>query len=319
MPSTYVGRLPQGVTKADLEDHFKTIGRVVDIRLMANFGFVEFETAEDVEAACRELDGKTLMGERLIVEPSKEVRKRDFYDGARPPPRGPPRGRGIRINVIGISNTTSWQDLKDFGRNGNESVTYADVDRFTGHGVIEYPTMVDAEDAIRRLEGVEIQGVPVKLEIVQDAGGGGRDSYDRPPPRDYGRDRGYGRERYDDRGPRFDDRPPRFDDRPPRFDDRPPRFDDRGGRFDRRGDDRRGDDRRDRYDERDRYEERRYREEPPRDSRDRYENRAPREDRPPRQDERVPHQDERAPHQEERVPRQEERSYSRERSPPRRD
>lgn len=27
--------------------------------------------------------------------------------------------------------------------------------------------MVDAEDAIRRLEGVEIQGVPVKLEIVQ--------------------------------------------------------------------------------------------------------------------------------------------------------
>lgn len=31
--------------------------------------------------------------------------------------------------------------------------------------VIEFPTMADAEDAIRRLQGAEIQGVPVKLEI----------------------------------------------------------------------------------------------------------------------------------------------------------
>lgn len=32
--------------------------------------------------------------------------------------------------------------------------------------VIEFPTMADAEDAIRRLDGSEIQGVPVKLEIA---------------------------------------------------------------------------------------------------------------------------------------------------------
>jgi hypothetical protein len=28
---------------------------------------------------------------------------------SRPPPRGPARPRGIRLSVIGISNTTSWQ------------------------------------------------------------------------------------------------------------------------------------------------------------------------------------------------------------------
>lgn len=31
--------------------------------------------------------------------------------------------------------------------------------------VMEYPTMADAEDAIRRLDGTEIHGVPVRVEV----------------------------------------------------------------------------------------------------------------------------------------------------------
>ncbi|KLT43516.1 hypothetical protein CC85DRAFT_48831 [Cutaneotrichosporon oleaginosum] len=165
--SAYVGRLPQGVSKQELEDHFKTFGRVVEVRLMSNFGFVEFETVDDVEAACRGLDGKDFMGERLIVERARDSsRRRDAYDPmGRPPPRGPPRGRGVRVSVVGINQSTSWQDLKDFGRQGCENVMYADIDHYTGNGVIEFPSMADAEDAIRRLSGSEIQGVPVKLEL----------------------------------------------------------------------------------------------------------------------------------------------------------
>jgi hypothetical protein len=102
MPSTYVGRLPQGelecacgcdsdaffytgVTKADLEDvgfrlpselihpqHFKTIGRVVDIRLMANFGFVEFETAE-VLTTC---PGQSADEDRMLRPPAASLMAR---------------------------------------------------------------------------------------------------------------------------------------------------------------------------------------------------------------------------------------------------
>lgn len=46
-------------------------------------------------------------------------------------------------------------------------MTRCDLKANSGSSVIEYPTAVDAEDAIRRLEGVEIQGVPVRLEIAQ--------------------------------------------------------------------------------------------------------------------------------------------------------
>ena len=33
--------------------------------------------------------------------------------------------------------------------------------------VIEYPTMAEAEEAMRRLAGVDINGQPVKLEFVR--------------------------------------------------------------------------------------------------------------------------------------------------------
>ncbi|RXK39189.1 hypothetical protein M231_03546 [Tremella mesenterica] len=73
-------------------------------------------------------------------------------------------------------------------------VTYADVDRYNpGVGVIEYPTMGEAEEAMSRLAGVDINGQPVRLELAP-AGAGG-DDRDRRPPRDYERPR------YDDRGP----------------------------------------------------------------------------------------------------------------------
>jgi arginine/serine-rich splicing factor 4/5/6 len=159
-------------------------------------------------------------------------------------------------------------------------VTFADIDRYNpGTGwvfaanaeipslivpsILEFSSMYEAEDAVRKLEGVDINGVQVKLEIVgvsvysaqndvpahdEQEGGGGRDSHDRrpPPPRDYG----YDRPRYEDRGGYGRDRSPprrdygRYDDR---RDDRrdygrerdrsPPRrsYDDRGDRGDRGG------------------------------------------------------------------------------------
>lgn len=75
-----------------------------------------------------------------------------------------------------------FQDLKDYGRLGGNTIIYADVDkRNPGHGwvisffytshadffsVIEYRNMEEAQEAIRRLAGVDINGAPVTIEIV---------------------------------------------------------------------------------------------------------------------------------------------------------
>jgi arginine/serine-rich splicing factor 4/5/6 len=246
--------LPPDVTKRDIDDHFTGCGPIVDCRIMGGFAFLEFGSSRDAEDVIRNYVGKPFKGVDIIVEPAKETgRRRDTYDAM--PPRSTPRGgRGIRVLVKGISADVSWQDLKDFGREGGP-VIFADVDRQNpGVGILEYPTMPDADAAVARLRELDIRGVRPDV-IIDDAPPPPpsrdyppRDDYRRgpPPPRDdyYRRDRS---------PPRRDRSPPRYDDRrgngyadrrdrsPPRRDRSPRRDDYRRDRSPRRDDYRRDD------------------------------------------------------------------------------
>merc|ERR1719450_1065831 len=88
-----------------------------------------------------------------------------------PPPRGggydrpPPSraGTGHRIQISGIKEGTSWQDLKDFARSAGH-VTFADIDkRDPTLGFIEYGSARDAEDAVRKLDGTDLMGAVVTV------------------------------------------------------------------------------------------------------------------------------------------------------------
>ncbi|KZS89989.1 RNA-binding domain-containing protein [Sistotremastrum niveocremeum HHB9708] len=243
----YLGRLPAEARQEDVEKLFDGYGRVVDCRVMAGkgFGFVEFEGTRDAEDAVAAFNGKPFMGTNIVVEFAKEARRRDNYDGDRghgPPPRTR-RPPGFRIIVSGVSRDTSWQDLKDFGREAG-SVSFADIDRdVAGQGILEYLSKDDADSAVKLLDGKELRGASVRVALAEERAGGYERRYERPY-----RDDRYRDDRYrDDRPPRRDrSRSPRrggdYDRRPrspPRkdYDDRP-RRDDRHD--DRRYDDRRG-------------------------------------------------------------------------------
>jgi len=130
------------------------------------FGFVEFESSRDAEDAVHQFNGKEFMGASLVVEFAKEARRREPRDDDRGPP--PPRTRrppGFRITVTGISRDTSWQDLKDFGREAG-SVSFADVDRdFPGEGVLEYLSREDADAAVKALDNKELRGNVVRVAL----------------------------------------------------------------------------------------------------------------------------------------------------------
>ncbi|KAG6833650.1 hypothetical protein H0H87_002846 [Tephrocybe sp. NHM501043] len=280
----YLGRLPTDARSEDVNKFFEGYGRIVDCRVMTGFGFVEFESSKDAEDAVQNLNGKSFMGATIVVEFAKESRPRREhpYDNERS--HGAPRSRrppGIRLLVSGVSRDTSWQDLKDFGRDAG-SVSFADIDRdVPGQGILEYLNRDDADRAVKELDNKELRGRPVRVTL--DESRAGPDNYRRDDRRDdrredrredrydrYRDDRSYRRDRsrsparrppadYDDRRPRSP--PPRreVDDR------RPAGYDDyrRGGYDDRRGpdyyDDRRRDDRRDdrrRDDKEDRFDDR---------------------------------------------------------------
>ncbi|KAJ7766786.1 hypothetical protein B0H16DRAFT_372977 [Mycena metata] len=235
----YLGRLSADARSEDVSKLFEGYGNIIDCRVMTGssnkhgppddtlnkpatgFGFVEFENAKDAEDAVTNFNGKSFMGQTIVVEFAKESRpRREPYDGERnfgaPRSRRPP---GIRLIVSGISRDTSWQDLKDFGREAG-SVSFADIDRdFRDQGVLEYLSREDADRAVKDLDGKDLRGRPVRVAL--DDSRAGPDNYHRSDRRDDrpSRDDRYERSSYrDDRGSSYrDDRRDR-DDRPYRRD-----------------------------------------------------------------------------------------------------
>ncbi|KAJ6502082.1 hypothetical protein C8R45DRAFT_1051240 [Mycena sanguinolenta] len=266
----YLGRLSADARSDDVSKLFEGYGNIIDCRVMTGFGFVEFENAKDAEDAMNQFNGKPFMGQNIVIEFAKESRpRREPYDGERS--FGAPRSRrppGIRLIVSGISRDTSWQDLKDFGREAG-SVSFADIDRdFRDQGVLEYLSREDADRAVKDLDGKDLRGRPVRVALddsrssYRDDRDRDRDRYrddrhrdDRPPRRDRSRSPPR-RSDYEERRPARSPPPRREDDRRPAgYDDsRRGEYDDRRGPdyYDRRRDreDKRRDDRDDRFEDR---------------------------------------------------------------------
>ncbi|XP_045503891.1 serine-arginine protein 55 isoform X2 [Colias croceus] len=174
----YVGGLPFGVRERDLEKFFKGFGRIRDILIKNGYGFVEFEDYRDADDAVYELNGKELLGERVVVEPARGIdrsadryRRDRHYERDRGRSRyddynyryGPPTRTEYRLIVENLSSRISWQDLKDYMRQAGE-VTYADAHKqHRNEGVVEFATHSDMRAAIEKLDGTELNGRRIRL------------------------------------------------------------------------------------------------------------------------------------------------------------
>ncbi|KAI8890814.1 hypothetical protein K501DRAFT_290284 [Backusella circina FSU 941] len=150
----YIGHLSRDAEKRDLEDLFKSYGRILDITVKNGFGFVEFDDKVDAEDAVHDFHGTKFMGQRLIVELAMSRRRE---------PRNE-QGDTNRIVVKNIPSKTTWQDLKDFMRKAGR-VTFADIlkDR-DGEGVVEFAKREDMKYALRNLDNEKLNGQRVTLD-----------------------------------------------------------------------------------------------------------------------------------------------------------
>jgi RNA recognition motif-containing protein len=92
----YIGNLPYQCTEDSLREWFSSAGfsageiTVVRDRMTGQsrgFGFVEFSSEDDAARAMQQLNGKDMMGRRLVINPANPPRQGD---------RGPRRDRGDR-------------------------------------------------------------------------------------------------------------------------------------------------------------------------------------------------------------------------------
>lgn len=80
----YVGGLPYSTTDQELQDLFAAHGTVASANVITDretgrskgFGFVEFESAEEAQAAIKALDGSDLGGRKIVVNEARPREER---------------------------------------------------------------------------------------------------------------------------------------------------------------------------------------------------------------------------------------------------
>jgi len=165
----YIGKLPKDCRESEIEKKFGTYGRIRDVLLKYGYGFIEYDDARDAEDAVYEMDGRSFLGERIIVELARGTRRERSADrrhGRRAPwldKYGAPERTKYRVTVENLSTRVSWQDLKDLMRRTAE-VCYADAHKEKRNvGIIEFGSRRDLEKALEKYDGYEMNGRKIKL------------------------------------------------------------------------------------------------------------------------------------------------------------
>lgn len=196
----YIGRLPYRCSERDIDRFFRGYGRIREIMLKNGYGFVEFDDHRDADDAVYELNGRDLLGERILLEHARGPARRrgDDYGrdrGYRDRPQwlekyGAPVRTSYRLIVENLSTRVSWQDLKDYMRQAGD-VTYADAHKTRrNEGVVEFASSSDLKRAVEKLDDTEINGRRIKLIVDRD-----KDSYSRSRSRSQSRSHGRSRSR----------------------------------------------------------------------------------------------------------------------------
>lgn len=76
----YVGRVPYEARESDVERFFKGFGHLEHVLMKRGFCYVEFKDARDASDAIAELNGKSMLGDKVIVE---QARSREDSRGGR--------------------------------------------------------------------------------------------------------------------------------------------------------------------------------------------------------------------------------------------
>uniref|UniRef100_F6Y7T8 RRM domain-containing protein n=1 Tax=Ciona intestinalis TaxID=7719 RepID=F6Y7T8_CIOIN len=179
----YIGRLSHRARENDVEHFFRGYGKINDLMLKNGFGFVIFDDERDADDAIHDLNGKSLCGERVMLEiakgtprgpgappdsrresSSRRSSSSSYYQQQQP--RSSTKGipnHGYRLIVENLSSRVTWQDLKDYMRQCGE-VVYADANRYRrNEGVVEFSSRKEMKYAIEKLNGTEINGRHIKL------------------------------------------------------------------------------------------------------------------------------------------------------------
>lgn len=194
--SVYVWNLAPETSWQDLKDHMRKAGNVDSATILTNTqgesvgcGVVVYQRPQEALRAIRELQNSELNGRPMFAREDREAGRggpgRGFAGGrgrgAAPGGRGRGRGGGGRggggrfgstsaegtnLYVGNLADETTWKELKDHFRQCGD-VRRAEVAQGKGFGTIQFFHKEDADAAISRLNGSELQGSTLEVRLDQ--------------------------------------------------------------------------------------------------------------------------------------------------------
>eukprot|EP00268_Persea_americana_P041337 TRINITY_DN4114_c0_g1_i1.p1 TRINITY_DN4114_c0_g1~~TRINITY_DN4114_c0_g1_i1.p1 ORF type:complete len:329 (+),score=78.34 TRINITY_DN4114_c0_g1_i1:238-1224(+) len=177
----YVGNLPYSMTQSQLTDVFQEAGRVDAVEVVYDrvtdrsrgFAFVTMGSAEEAKEAIRMLDGSQIGGrtakvnfpeiprggEREVMAPRIRRSFRGFIDSP----------YKVYVGNLGWSLTSealkeAFQDQP--GLLGAKVIYERDSGRSRGFGFVSFASAEDVESALNAMNGVEVQGRPLRLNLA---------------------------------------------------------------------------------------------------------------------------------------------------------
>lgn len=170
--SVYVGNLAFETSWQDLKDHMRGAGNVDQANVLTGddgrskgCGIVLFQRPQDAQRAIRELHNSQLHGRPILVREDRE--QGGSGGGGRRGGHG--SAAGTQLFVGNLSFDTTWRELKDHFRQCGD-VERAEVmegpdGRRKGFGTVKFYRQKDANNAIRRLNGTELQGRDLEVRL----------------------------------------------------------------------------------------------------------------------------------------------------------
>lgn len=203
----YIGNLGYDTTVDDLRGHFEQHGSLVDITVVTDrdtgtsrgFAFATYSSAAEAQAAVDAMDGLEVDGRELRVNLSRprEERNNSFNndaEGGRGYNRGGNRGGGgggggggpvdaTKIFVGNLGWETTTEDLQQaFGQYGElvdaKVITDRDTGNSRGFGFVTFQAPESAEKAITALDGMEMNGREIRVNVSQPKKPRFQESYD---------------------------------------------------------------------------------------------------------------------------------------------
>lgn len=188
----YIGNLGYETTVDDLKSHFAQYGTLEDITVVTDrdtgasrgFGFATYSSPAEAQAAVDAMNGFEVDGRELRVNLSRprEERNNNNYDndgGGRGynNNRGGNRGGGgggqidaTKVFVGNLGWETTSDDLHEaFGKYGDlvdaKVVTDRDTGNSRGFGFVTFQSAENAEKAITGLDGMELDGREIRVNV----------------------------------------------------------------------------------------------------------------------------------------------------------